>query len=153
LFTTIKKYISGNNYFSRCDNEIICWDVRSPGRILAVVQRNVATSQRVQFDLSSDGILYSGNTNGLVTVYNLNEASGENCPVGVKTSWRASVDCINGVSLHPTLPMVATGSGQRHFEISDDEDDEDDDSEDSECCLKMWWLSPKRNCDLEVESH
>lgn len=135
--------------FCRCDNEIICWDVRSPGRILAVVQRNVATSQRVQFDLSSDGILYSGNTNGLVTVYNLNEASGENCPVGVKMSWKASDDCTNGVSLHPTLPMIATGSGQRHFDFSDDEDDE---SQDSECCLKMWWLSPKRNCDQEVES-
>ncbi|XP_059478071.1 telomerase Cajal body protein 1 [Neocloeon triangulifer] len=137
---------------ARSDNEIICWDIRSPGCILAILQRNVATSQRVQFDLNPDGLLYSGNTNGLVTVYDVNQASGETCPVGVKRSWKASGDCINGVSLHPTLPIVATASGQRHFvafeKDDDDEEEEEGEKEEIECCLKMWWLTEDKSfCD------
>jgi len=96
-------------------------------------------------------LLYSGNTSGLVTVYDLNEASGENCPVGVHKSWKASVDCVNGVNLHPSLPMVATASGQRHYEqFTDDEEEEAE--EDTECCLKMWWFAADKSCDNEVEA-
>ncbi|CAB3382191.1 Hypothetical predicted protein [Cloeon dipterum] len=143
----------GTKLFSgaRQDSEIICWDTRSPGRILAIMQRSVSTNQRVQFDVSRENLLFSANTSGLVTVYDLNEARGENCPVGVKKSWRASSDCVNGVSLHPSMPMVATTSGQRHFDLAGS-DDEDDEPEDKECCLKMWWLTKETSdCDNNAQ--
>lgn len=28
-------------------------------------------------------------------------------------------DCCNGISMHPTKPVLATSSGQHHFESSD----------------------------------
>jgi hypothetical protein len=32
-------------------------------------------------------------------------------------------DAVNGVSLHPTHPLLATATGQRHFDIGDLSDD------------------------------
>lgn len=30
-------------------------------------------------------------------------------------------DCCNGVTLHPTKPILATSSGQHHFELVDED--------------------------------
>jgi len=37
------------------DNELLVWDMRTPGSILAVLQRNVQTNQRMYFDLDPSG--------------------------------------------------------------------------------------------------
>lgn len=33
------------------DPEILCWDLREPGRVVFSLKRNVATNQRIYFDL------------------------------------------------------------------------------------------------------
>lgn len=40
---------------ARMDHEIICWDLRNPGKVLFSLYRNVATNQRIYFDLTPDG--------------------------------------------------------------------------------------------------
>lgn len=35
-------------------------------------------------------------------------------------------DCCNGVSIHPSLPILASSSGQHHFSIYDSITSEDD---------------------------
>ncbi len=35
----------------RKDPEILCWDLRSPGKILHTMMRQVATNQRIYFDI------------------------------------------------------------------------------------------------------
>ena len=56
--------------------------------------------------------------------------------------------CLLYCSLHPTLPVLATASGQRHFRVpsffecdSDNDDDESDsDVKNIENSLRLWWL-------------
>lgn len=40
-------------FFCVCvqDPEILCWDLREPGRVVFSLKRNVATNQRIYFDL------------------------------------------------------------------------------------------------------
>ena len=33
------------------DNEILCWDMRNPGRVLYRLVRSVTTNQRIYFDM------------------------------------------------------------------------------------------------------
>lgn len=33
------------------DPEILCWDLREPGKVVFSLKRNVATNQRIYFDL------------------------------------------------------------------------------------------------------
>ena len=52
------KLLSGG----RKDSEIICWDIRNPGSVLFTVKREVATNQRIYFDISPDSRYFvSGN--------------------------------------------------------------------------------------------
>jgi WD40 repeat protein len=44
------KILSGG----RKDSEVICWDIRNPGSVLFSVRRNVATNQRMYFDITPD---------------------------------------------------------------------------------------------------
>lgn len=54
---------------------------------------------------------------------------------------------IYSLSLHPSLPLLATSSGQRKFPLkslldcSDEEEDSDDNDNMQENCLKLWSLS------------
>jgi len=40
--------------------------------------------------------------------------------------------------LHPTLPLLATASGQRHNENDDDDDDDEQTLKDTAVSLKLW---------------
>ena len=44
-------------------------------------------------------------------------------------------------SLHPTLPILATASGQRKFVLKDEADGLDQDLEKSDCSLRLWAIN------------
>lgn len=55
--TQIRFSQDGHYLFSggRMDPEILCWDIRNPGKLVYSILRKVDTQQKIQFDLSSDG--------------------------------------------------------------------------------------------------
>ncbi|XP_023412189.2 telomerase Cajal body protein 1 isoform X1 [Loxodonta africana] len=142
----------GNRLFSgaRKDAELLCWDLRWPGHPLWSLSREVATNQRIYFDLDPTGqFLVSGSTGGAVSVWDLSgalEDSGKPEPV---LSFLPQKDCTNGVSLHPSLPLLATASGQRVFPEPMESGDEGEQEPDLpllstrhahlDCRLQLWW--------------
>ncbi|XP_060070641.1 telomerase Cajal body protein 1-like [Ylistrum balloti] len=129
----------------RKDPEIICWDLRYPGRILFVALRQVLTNQRIYFDLDRSGqYLFSGSHDGTVNIWDTTIAPEELFPgqdpvLKVINTFQAHKDTVNGISLHPYLPILASSSGQRHFSCVDDSDSSDDESSDIiENNLKLW---------------
>ncbi|XP_021939349.1 telomerase Cajal body protein 1 isoform X2 [Zootermopsis nevadensis] len=134
------KLLSGG----RKDSEVICWDIRNPGTVLFSVQRDVATNQRMYFDITPDSrYLVSGNTNGCVSVWDMlqiSRATAEETVLSSCTSFTAHSDCVNGISIHQQYPILATASGQRHMRHSESESDSSMDSSYQETCLKLWWV-------------
>ncbi|XP_020822083.2 telomerase Cajal body protein 1 [Phascolarctos cinereus] len=116
----------GNRLFSgaRKDAELLCWDLRQPGHLLLSLTREVSTNQRIYFDLDPTGqFLASGSTDGVVSVWDTSR-TGENQQEPLM-SFLPQNDCTNGVSLHPSMPLLATSSGQRVFpEPTNSEDEE-----------------------------
>ncbi|XP_029437054.1 telomerase Cajal body protein 1 [Rhinatrema bivittatum] len=113
----------------RKDPEILCWDLRQPGKVLFSMLRSVATNQRMYFDAEMSGrYLVSGDTEGLVSIWDTSLASSEGQEAVLKPvlRFRAQQDCVNGISLHPTIPLLATASGQRKFPEPPDSAEEDD---------------------------
>ncbi|XP_049852929.1 telomerase Cajal body protein 1-like isoform X1 [Schistocerca gregaria] len=153
------KLLSGG----RKDSEIICWDLRNPGTVLFVLQREVTTNQRIYFDISPNGCyVMSGGTNGIVKIWDIQRppdtSLGDPVLHPLKT-FVAHNDCVNGLSIHKQYPVLATCSGQRHFEdlFSDSSSDTDQSPTeyDSDCritkvktksenSLKLWWVGPKK---------
>ncbi|XP_022098757.1 LOW QUALITY PROTEIN: telomerase Cajal body protein 1-like [Acanthaster planci] len=137
----------------RKDPEIICWDMRNPGRVLFSLMRDVTTNQRMYFDLDSTGqYLVSGNQDGTVSVWDtsqppVTEGSAGDSIIDPILRFTAHSDAVNGVSLNPTLPIMATASGQRKFPVPMATDDSDEDmsmleelKEDNS--LRLWYLMP-----------
>uniref|UniRef100_V5HBS7 WD repeat-containing protein 79 n=2 Tax=Ixodes ricinus TaxID=34613 RepID=V5HBS7_IXORI len=136
----------------RKDFEILCWDLRNLGKVLFCMKRTVTTHQRMYFDLSRCGnYLLSGNTNGIVTAWDLKVQPIEldDCEPLMRPGlfFKAHDDCVNGISLHPTLPVYATTSGQRKFpELSGDDSSsifEVDTLAQADNSLRLWWLDGK----------
>ncbi|CAH0563950.1 unnamed protein product [Brassicogethes aeneus] len=76
--TTLAFSLDGFRLYSgaRKDKELICWDLRVPGRPLFNLQREVTTNQKVSLDLSMDGKwLVSGGTDGKVQIWNVSEVT------------------------------------------------------------------------------
>ncbi|XP_006899198.1 PREDICTED: telomerase Cajal body protein 1 [Elephantulus edwardii] len=143
----------GNHLFSgaRKDAELLCWDLRQSGHPLWTLSREVATNQRIYFDLDQTGqFLVSGSTGGAVSVWDLSGAAEASGKPELVLSFLPQKDCTNGVSLHPSLPLLATASGQRVFpEPTDSEDEEGQEPgllplltmrhAHLECQLQLWW--------------
>lgn len=136
----------------RKDSEILCWDLRNLGKVLYCMKRTVATHQRIYFDLSRCGsYLVSGNTNGIVTAWDLRVEPLEldDCEPLKKPGlfFKAHDDCVSGISLHPSLPVYATTSGQRKFpELADDSSDSlftFSDSVKTDSSLRLWWIDDR----------
>lgn len=130
----------------RKDTHILCWDLRVPERPLLAMERPVATNQRVTFDLDPTGrFLVSGDTSGFITLWDTvgtPPEPGDPPLVTPMLRFRALRDCINGTSLHPELPLLATASGQRLFPApwdSDEEEDEDGPPPGGDNRLQLWW--------------
>lgn len=141
----------------RKDPEILCWDLREPGRVVFSLKRNVATNQRIYFDLDQSGrYLLSGDTEGVVSVWDTHTAppDGNEELLQPQLRFQAYWDCTNGVSIHPFMPLLATSSGQRQFPWpGDSEGDSASDTEGSgavmsqqdtrqDNVLTLWWAGP-----------
>ncbi|XP_011866183.1 PREDICTED: telomerase Cajal body protein 1-like isoform X2 [Vollenhovia emeryi] len=98
----------------RKNSEFLCWDLRKPGNVLYSLEgRQSDTNQRIQFALTFDSKqIISGGVDGNIIVWELPETTNEE-DLNPKYKIRLSKDCINGISLHPSLPIIATSSGQR----------------------------------------
>ncbi|KAH8273993.1 hypothetical protein KR044_007411 [Drosophila immigrans] len=95
--------------------KLLQWDMRNYKEPIREFQRMVKTNQRIQFDLSADqGWLASGDTNGNAHIWNLK--SNYNTQ---STKLPVHGDCCNGIGFHPTMPILATSSGQYHFVTGD----------------------------------
>ncbi|XP_038050304.1 telomerase Cajal body protein 1-like [Patiria miniata] len=147
----------GNRLYSggRKDPEIVCWDMRNPGRVLFSLIRDVSTNQRMYFDLDSTGqYLVSGNQDGTVSVWDTTQppviqgSNGESI-IDPILRFKAHSDAVNGVSLNPTMPIMATASGQRKFPVPMATGDSDEEEEAAmveelgeENSLRLWYLMP-----------
>ncbi|KAL5841758.1 hypothetical protein ACOSQ3_012361 [Xanthoceras sorbifolium] len=99
----------------RKDPYILCWDVRKAVQIVYKLYRSSEfTNQRILFDIEPCGRhLGTGGQDGLVHIYDLQTGQW-------KSGFRAAADTVNGFSFHPYLPMAASSSGHRRFEVPDD---------------------------------
>ncbi|XP_067117581.1 telomerase Cajal body protein 1 [Osmerus mordax] len=140
----------------RKDPEILCWDLRDPGKVLFSLKRNVDTNQRIYFDLDPSGrYLLSGDTEGVVSVWDTLTAppDGSEELVQPQLQFQAHRDCTNGISIHPFMPLLVSSSGQRQFLWpGDSEGDSASDSEGvamvtspqvrQDNALTLWWAGP-----------
>ncbi|XP_034236530.1 telomerase Cajal body protein 1 isoform X2 [Thrips palmi] len=143
----------------RKDSEIVCWDLREPGKVLFSVPRKVPTHQRIYFDLTPNGkYLLSGCFDGKVFIWDTSEAIDEegNLKSTLKV-FQAHSDCANGLSIHHQKPLIVTCSGQRHYQknIENDSEDEVDKQPGEnvasarfiENSVKLWWVGGERTSD------
>ncbi|CAH2272667.1 telomerase Cajal body 1 [Pelobates cultripes] len=105
------------------------------------------------FDMEISGrYLLSGDTQGLVSVWDTMSPS-EDTSILPLLQFQAQNDCVNGISLHPSYPLLATASGQRKFPELNDSGDESREEERSphgsmgENSLQLWW------CGSETQSN
>ncbi|XP_010771548.1 telomerase Cajal body protein 1 [Notothenia coriiceps] len=137
----------------RKDPEILCWDLRDPGKVLFSLKRNVATNQRIYFDLDPSGrYLLSGDTGGVVSVWDTLTAppNGDEELLQPQLRFNAHWDCTNGISIHPFMPLLATSSGQRQFPSPGESDSEGEGGEAvmspqeirQDNALSLWWAGP-----------
>lgn len=123
----------GTKLFSVCrkSSEFVCWDLRNPGDTLYSFEgRQSDTNQRIQFDVTCDNKqILSGGTDGNISVWELSDIPDhENLHSNYKI--KLSQDCINGTSLHKTLPILATSSGQRQCGLKANQRDNS---------VRLWW--------------
>ncbi|XP_015927710.2 telomerase Cajal body protein 1 [Parasteatoda tepidariorum] len=143
----------GNLLYSggRKDNEILCWDLRNLGEVLFCMKRYCTTNQRMYFDISRDGrYVVSGNTNGVISVWDTwkeanTETFSQDFSVLEPTQFfLAHNDCVNGISINPTFPLLCSSSGQRKVPplLPGDEDDDmfASKTEKSDNSLRLWWI-------------
>ena len=81
-------------------------------------------------------MILSGDSRGLLHVSNIDNLNEKDAPPELQ--FPLSNDCLNGVSIHPFYPIIATSSGQFHFD--EEYQDEDDSVVPSENSLNLWWI-------------
>ncbi|KAF7850695.1 hypothetical protein BT93_L5095 [Corymbia citriodora subsp. variegata] len=117
----------------RKDPFIMCWDVRKAVDVVYKLYRSSEdTNQRIYFDVEPLGRhLGTGGQDGLVHIYDLQ--SGQWI-----SGFQAASDTVNGFSFHPFLPMAASSSGHRRFEVPEDDDDAVSNLRGDENCVSIW---------------
>ncbi|CAM9289057.1 unnamed protein product, partial [Sphacelaria rigidula] len=96
---------------SRKDPDIVCWDVRQTRQALNTFRRDADTNQRITFDIDPSGrYLASGSVYQEVVLYDI-----EKQVLAGRISHQA--DAVSSVSFHPHAPLLAIGTGQRHFDF------------------------------------
>lgn len=145
-------YIGGRNN----DNCIYEYDIRmlNNNNPLSKYERKVNTNQLFRFVLSNDDkYLFSGNSDNKIRIYNTTKATTTTtttCTLSNNNNEMINEingfsDAVNSIDLHPYLPILLAGTGQRHFNIptleeeridsdSDSDNDNDDDEEMKEDC-------------------
>ncbi|XP_055636944.1 telomerase Cajal body protein 1 homolog [Toxorhynchites rutilus septentrionalis] len=131
------KFIPRTNLFlsgGRKDPKLLMWDIRSLHKPYHVLERTCDTNQRVYFDSSPHGEwVVTGNTDGNFRVWNLLEIDAASKSYR-QYNFPLHRDCCNGVSFHPSIPIVATASGQFHAT------DDSAESLEQENALTLWWV-------------
>lgn len=125
-----KYLISG----SRKDSYLLVWDMNHLKYPIHNLQRRVDTNQTIYFDKSIYNWIVSGDTRGLVHVWDLSDISNDSPK---ELQFPVSSDCCNGISLSPYLPIFATSSGQYHFEESENQSEIDN-------SLSLWWFGKNK---------
>jgi len=123
---------------ARKDGEIICWDLRQPGKVLFTAQREVSTNQRIQLCSSPCGqFLLSASTDGSVRVWDTSQAPDpQSGLLPPHRAWLLHGDAVTGVDWRSQGDLLATCSGQRRFpDVGHDEEDED---WQGESCVRLW---------------
>jgi len=94
---------------ARADPEVKCWDPRTGGCLYAMARDSGTTNQRIGFSVEPVGRhLVTGGEGGSLTAFDL--TTGERAGAhGVAR------DVVNGVSVHPWLPVVAVATGTRRL--------------------------------------
>jgi len=127
---------------ARKDGEIICWDLRQPGKVLFTAQREVSTNQRIQLCSSPCGqFLLSASTDGSVRVWDTSQAPDpQSGLLQLHRAWLLHGDAVTGVDWRSQGDLLATCSGQRRFPDvgHDDEQQEDEEDWQGESCLRLW---------------
>ncbi|KAJ2703455.1 hypothetical protein FB645_003895 [Coemansia sp. IMI 203386] len=124
---------------------LVCWDLRDMRGPLHVVAKRPSTvgssSQRMRFDFDQSGRhLVAGEYDGSVSVHDTwnmdnNATSGY---------FGAHKDMVPGVCAHPYYSLLATASGQRHFEQPNSDSDNEGSSNGAvspDNSLKIWSVS------------
>lgn len=123
-FTSRVGHESGSPWYlaagSRMDSRVFLWDARQTKEPLLVLHRRVENHQRFQFDFDPMcEFMFTGSQTGAAYVYDLSAClkNYQACQRVIPSLvWRAHLDCAHGLSVNPTLPIVATSSGQRRIE-------------------------------------
>lgn len=147
--TYLKYSANGEHLFSgsRKDSNLLCWDMRNLSLPLYKFTRRVDNNQRVYFDISMGGTwLASGDTRGLVHIWNLRDLNEDGFPKEIQ--FPLHQDSCSGVSLHPYLPILASGSGQFKFENEGDVI-EGAEPEHVENSLGLWWFGNHQKQEIE----
>eukprot|EP00850_Spirogloea_muscicola_P014046 SM000098S25126 [mRNA] locus=s98:339039:343820:- [translate_table: standard] len=139
------------------DPYILCWDVRQSSTVIYKMHRAAeGTNQRIAFDIEPCGRhLATGGQHGEVRIFDL--FTGEQV-----SSFHAAPDTVNGCSFHPWLPLAATSSGQRQYNLTlpqESDSEEDKDGSPSAAlegrggnCVAVWRFQCKQPDDTLPES-
>uniref|UniRef100_A0A915PMY6 WD repeat-containing protein 79 n=1 Tax=Setaria digitata TaxID=48799 RepID=A0A915PMY6_9BILA len=118
LAVTLLRYTPDGNFLltaGRKDDDIICWDLRHPGKIYSLYRRPATTNQRFYFDIDSSGTyLFSGSSEGDLYIFDLKSTNVDE-PVAPYVQFSAHRSALCGLSIQKERPVVATCSGQRVF--------------------------------------
>ena len=99
-------------------------------------------NRRIYFDTSAGtSMILSGDSRGLLHVWNIDDLNEKGKPSELQFPLYS--DSLNGISIHPFYPIIATSSGQFHFD--DEYLDEDELVVPSENSLNMWWIGKSVN--------
>ncbi|KAI9103286.1 WD40-repeat-containing domain protein [Phlyctochytrium arcticum] len=146
---------------SRKSDAIKVWDIRNTGEVVARLERKGDTNQRIWFDIDGTGKWCStGDESGKVKIFNLDTFE-------IVYDFQAHKDITSSISWHPTLPLLATTSGQRRqlmsATVSTDGDgcitsmnDEDGISTPVDSQVALWgvpykWPWDEQSCDPPME--
>lgn len=122
---------------ARMNHCLLKWDLRNLSTTAVLFQRYVDTNQRIQFDTSHDNrYIISGDTRGILHLWDFEDESD------ASVKYPLHNDSCNGAAFHPTLPIIATTSGQHHCATLSDTDTghEEDNSVMVENSLNLWYM-------------
>ncbi|KAH8925077.1 WD40 repeat-like protein [Atractiella rhizophila] len=116
---------------SRTTETVDVWDLRNPydGPFTRLARKG-RTNQRLGFSVqASGGGVAFGNKFGSVSIHPLPQPSlplsteaveeEETVEFGEPQSWKAHGDAVGATAFHPSLPLLLTCSGSRHFDSPD----------------------------------
>lgn len=139
--TFLKYSVNGEQLISgsRKDANLLLWDMRNLSLPLYKFTRRVDNNQKIYFDISSGGSwLASGDTRGLVHIWSLKDLNEDGFPKEIQ--FPLHEDSCSGVSLHPYLPILATGSGQFKFQNEGEVIEDTEKPEAVDNSLGLWWF-------------